>query len=83
MLYPDMKLFNLLPGSNRSFTVEKYKHFLNKPYSKIKLLVCFEKHFLLLVADKNNALENNDNTSKEKHELAITNDEILKADEVT
>ena len=81
LLYPDMKVCNLLPGSNESFTVEKYKHFLNKPYSKINLFVCLETHFLSLVEDKNNALEKNDNESKEKDKLAITNDEILKADE--
>ena len=40
-----------------------------------------ETHSLFLVEDKNNALEKNDNDSKEKHELAITNDEILKTDE--
>ena len=45
------------------------------------LFVCLETHFLPLVEDKNNALENNDNESKEKHELTITNDEIFKADE--
>ena len=80
LLYPDMKVCNLLPGSNESFMVEKYKHFLNKPYSKINLFVCLETHFLSLVED-NNALENNDNQSREKHELVITNDEIFKADE--
>ena len=76
-----MKVCNLLPGSNESFTVEKYKHFLNKPYSKINLFVCLKTHFFSLVEDKYNALENNNNESKEKHELAITNDEIFKADE--
>ena len=76
-----MKVCNLLRGSNESFTVEKNKHFLNKPYAKINLFVCLETNFLSLVEDKNNALENNDNESKEKHELAITNDEILKAGE--
>ena len=80
-LYPDMKVCNFLPGSNESFTVEKYKHFLNKPYSKINLFVCLETHFLSLIEDKYNALENNDNESIEKHEPARTNDEILKADE--
>ena len=40
-----------------------------------------ETHFLSLVEDKNNALEKNDNESKEKQELAITNDEVLKAAE--
>ena len=76
-----MKVCDLLPGSNKLFTVEKYKHFLSKSYSKINLFVCLETHFLLLVEDKNNALENNDNKSKEKHELAITNDKTLKADQ--
>ena len=71
-----MKVCNLLPGSNESFTF-----FLNKPYSKIDLFVCLETHFLSLVEDKNNALEKNDNESKEKRELVITNDEISKADE--
>ena len=79
--YPDMKVCNLLPGSNESFAVEKYKHFLNKPYSKINLFVCLETHFLFLVEDQNNALEMNDNESREKDKLATTNDEILKADE--
>ena len=39
LLYPDMKVCNFLPGSNESFTVEKYIDFLNKPYSKINLFV--------------------------------------------
>ena len=65
LLYPDTKV--LPPGSNESFTVEKYKHFLNKPYSKIAFFVCLETQFLCLVEGKNNALENNDNDNKGKH----------------
>ena len=45
------------------------------------MFVCLETPFLSLVEDINNALEKNDNESKEKDKLAITNDEILKADE--
>ena len=65
LLYPDTKV--LPPGSNESFTVEKYKHFLNKPYSKINFFVCLETQFLSFVENKNNALENNDNENKDKH----------------
>ena len=79
LLYPDKKV--LPPGSNESFTVEKYKHFLNKPYSKINFFVCLETQFLSFVENKNNALENNDNENKDKHQLAITNNEIWKEDE--
>ena len=79
LLYPDTKV--LPPGSNESFTVEKYKHFLNKPYSKINFFVCLETQFLSIVENKNNALENNDNENKDKHQLAITNNEIWKEDE--
>ena len=79
LLYPDTKV--LPPGSNESFTVEKYKHFLNKPYSKINFFVCLETQFLSLVENKNNALENNDNENKDKHQLALTNDEVWKEDE--
>ena len=79
LLYPDTKV--LPPGSNESFTVEKYKHFLNKPYSKINFFVCLETQFLSFVENKNNALENNDNENKDKHQLAITNNEIWKEDE--
>ena len=39
LLCTDMKVCNLLPGSNESFTTEKYKHFLNIPYSKINLFI--------------------------------------------
>ena len=79
LLYPDTKV--LPPGSNESFTVEKYKHFLNKPYSKINFFVCLETQFLSFVENKNNALENNDNENKDKHQLALTNDEVWKEDE--
>ena len=78
-MYPDKKVLSL--GSNESFTVEKYKHFLNKPYSKINFFVCLETQFLSLVENKNNALENNDNENKDKHQLALTNDEVWKEDE--
>ena len=78
-MYPDTKVLSL--GSNESFTVEKYKHFLNKPYSKINFFVCLETQFLSLVENKNNALENNDNENKDKHQLALTNDEVWKEDE--
>ena len=78
-MYPDTKVLSL--GSNESFTVEKYKHFLNKPYSKINFFVCLETQFLSFVENKNNALENNDNENKDKHQLAITNNEIWKEDE--
>ena len=37
----------LIPGSNESFTVKKYKHFLNKPYSKINLLFIWKLTFNL------------------------------------
>ena len=39
LLYPDMKVCNLLPESNEFFTIEKYKHFLNKSFSMINLFV--------------------------------------------
>ena len=53
LLYPDMKLCKLLPGRNEEFTIEKYKCFLNKPYSKVTLFVCLEKSFLDLVEEPN------------------------------
>ena len=65
LLYHDTKV--LPSGSNEPFAVEKYKHFVNKPYSKINFFVCLETQFVSLVEDKNNALENIDNDNKGKH----------------
>lgn len=65
LLYPDTKV--LPSGSNESFAVEKYKHFVNKPYWKINVFVCLETQFVSLVEDKNNSLENIDNDNKGKH----------------
>ena len=38
LLYPDIKFCNLLPGCNKFFTIEKYKHFLNKSFSVLTCL---------------------------------------------
>ena len=38
--YPDQKLVQFIPGSNKEFTVELYKEEIGKPYSKIDLFLC-------------------------------------------
>ena len=69
LLYPDMKICNLLPGSTESFTVEKCRHFLNKHYSKINLFVCLETQFLFLVEDKTWTCHNKRWKSKSRWKL--------------
>ena len=39
LLYPDQNVFDVIPGTSISFTVEKYKKELSKPFSKIDLYV--------------------------------------------
>ena len=38
--YPDQKIVQFIPGSNKEFTVELYKEEIGKPYSKIDLFLC-------------------------------------------
>ena len=38
-LYPDQKVCQLLPSENITFTVERYKKFLSKPFSKFPVIL--------------------------------------------
>ena len=38
--YPDQKLVQFIPGSNKELTVELYKEEIGKPYSKTDLFLC-------------------------------------------
>ena len=40
LYYPDQKIVQFIPGSNKEFTVELYKEEIGKPYSKIDLFLC-------------------------------------------
>ena len=40
LCYPDQKIVQFIPGSNKEFTVELYKEEIGKPYSKIDLFLC-------------------------------------------
>ena len=40
LLYPDMELVLYLPGTTETFSVEKYKESLGRPYSRVNLYVC-------------------------------------------
>ena len=52
LLYPDLKVCHTLPNdSTENFTIEGYKHFLNKPYSKVCLFICTSSHFLAIGND--------------------------------
>ena len=46
LLYPDQKVCQLLSSENITFTVERYKNFLSKPFSKAELFLCLEADFL-------------------------------------
>ena len=46
LLYPDQKVCQLLPSENITFTVERYKNVLSKPFSKVELFLCLEPDFL-------------------------------------
>ena len=37
LMYPDMKIVNVVSGTQHKFTVQKYKDELERPYSKIDL----------------------------------------------
>ena len=70
LLYPDMKVVICYQEEMNPLRLKNiYKHFLNKPYSKINMFVCLETRFLSLVEDKNNALEKNDNETKRRTNL--------------
>ena len=40
LCYPDQKIVQFIPASNKEFTVELYKEKTGKPYSKIDLFLC-------------------------------------------
>ena len=81
LLYPDIKVCNLLPRSNESFTVEKINIFYISLIQRLTcLFVCLETHFLSLVEGESNAFENNDNENKYKSQL---NESYLKRVEET
>ena len=40
LCYPDQKIVQFIPGSNKKFTAELYKEEIGKPYSKIDLFLC-------------------------------------------
>lgn len=40
LLYPDLDMVLHLPGTKESFTVEKYKDALGRPYSRVNLYIC-------------------------------------------
>ena len=40
LCYPDQKIVQFIPGSNKEFTVELYKEEIGKPYSKVDLFLC-------------------------------------------
>lgn len=40
LVYPDVKEVKNIPGTSDSFTVDKYKECLGKPYSRINLFLC-------------------------------------------
>ena len=46
LLYPNQKVCQLLPSENITFTVERYKNVLSKPFSKVELFLCLEADFL-------------------------------------
>ena len=69
LLYPDGKLCRTLPNSNELFTVEKYKCFLHKSYTNVKLFVCKAKHYL--GAKENfSDIDDDDDKENEKEENA-------------
>ena len=46
LLNPDQKVCQILLSENITFTVERYKNFLSKPFSKVELFFCLEVDFL-------------------------------------
>ena len=40
LCYPNQKIVQFIPGTNKEFTVELYKEEICKPYSKIDLFLC-------------------------------------------
>ena len=40
LYYPDQRIVQFIPGSNKEFTVKLYKEEICKPYSKIDLFLC-------------------------------------------
>lgn len=42
LLYPDGTVVDTLPGSKIAFTVEGYRKFMSKAYSKLTLFLCAE-----------------------------------------
>lgn len=45
LLYPDQKPVHKVPGSDKDFSLAKYKQELAKPYSKVDLYICKETEF--------------------------------------
>ena len=53
LIYPDMEIVDVVPGTKHKLTVQKYKDELGRPYSKIELYLCKAVN-----AEKNCASEN-------------------------
>ena len=62
LLYLDQEGRQFLPTDNITFTVERYKNFLSKPFSKVELFLCLEADFL---TEFNNQ-DTKNNTKNEK-----------------
>ena len=45
LLYPDGQVVRHIPGTSDLFTLEKYKNFLGKAYSKVLLFICEEDDY--------------------------------------
>lgn len=45
LLYPDGTEVVNIPGTQKPFTVEAYKHELGKPYQRITLYICLKEDF--------------------------------------
>ena len=46
MLYPDLTLVCMIPGTQKPFTLKEYKDELGKPYERITLYICKQEDYL-------------------------------------
>ena len=46
MLYPDLTLVCMIPGTQTPFTLKEYKDELGKPYERLTLYICKREDYL-------------------------------------
>ena len=66
LCFPDQKVLEYILGTSGVFTVEKYKEFLSKPYSKVGLYLC---NISNIAVDNSRINENNVAVSNKNHDL--------------